>query len=362
MSTKQFNPDFSKVSNYNPETAFTQIRFGFGAPLLEVEMNEMQEIQEHFRKKILLNLYGNKNGLKSGEFFYDAQAHTLRYLGLTLLINGDFYDLGDGDITVTPNQTITLAYEKRVLNETSTVYKQGKLGVGEELKNPIVDERVGEETSRRVQAQFNFKTYDGEVTPNVEDDEMLFGYVDMSGNFKVLAEEITVESARTIEPQPANSIVANFPVGASNFYLDNQPKYSDVGDLIENGKAEQLGYDFPEVAVYPDVNIITEKYANGYATQYAYLGNGLIFFREIEGNVFGNWIQIIDGLTFVAYQERVNKQILDLTMEVAILSNATSSGVDSNIVVETFKSADDIKLIKGKYDPENKRVYLDYQL
>lgn len=359
--TVNFTPDFSKDSNYNPSSAFTQVRFGHGAPVLEVELIEMQKIQNHFRKQILRNLYGHRNGLKSGEFFYDKVAHELQYTNLVVLYDGDFFELGTGKVTVTPNQTIFLKQEYKVIDGSTELFKNGNVSAGEKIVNTIVDERVGQETSRRVQAQFTFVMVDGLNVP-VPEGQLLFGQVDMERNFKALAEEISVESAVTIEPQAPDANLANYPIGASNFYLDNTPQYNEVGDKISDGAATELGYKFPSVAVYPELNIVTEKFGNGFITQYAYLGNGMIFYRETNGSVFGEWVQIIDSITLGAYQEKVNKQLLDLTMEVAILSNATSSGVDSNIVIETFKTADDIKLVKGKYDAENRRVYLNYTL
>lgn len=356
-----FTPDFSKSSNYDSKSGYTQIRFGFGSPLLEVELNELQEIQSHFRKNILLNLYGGKNGLKEGSFTYDKVAYKLKYENLVLLIEGDFYDLGNGELDVTPNQSIIISNKSVTVDGTTTIYAHGKQD-GEVIDNKIIDERVMNETSRREQMQFVFELVDG-ANVELKEGQSLFGYVDMSGEFTSKMEEITVESATSIAAQKADSLLVNFPVGASNFAINNVPAYDALGDLIAVGDAEQMGYRFPANAKdYTALNVVTEKFGNGYATQYAYTDSGQVFYREAKAGAsnFGEWQQLIDGKTFTEYQEKADKRVLDLTMEVAILSSATSSGVDSNIVIETFKTLDDVNLIKGKYDAENRRVYLSY--
>lgn len=359
----KFTPNFDVDSNFNSVNSYSRIRFAKGTPLLETELNELQQIQNHKRKSILTNLYEGKSGIKSGDFRYDKTAQKLVYTDLVLLSNGDFYELGSGEITAKLNQTVTLKHMETLIRSDSEVYVQGNVTRNEKLVNKIVDSRVGEETSRRYQSQFQFNAYDGKVQ-NIPSDELSFIYIDIDGELKTLMDEITVDSSVTIDPLYETSKLTEYPLGTSNFSLDNIKTYDDLGVLVTSGKAEKYGYSIIVMLGlrdYEAINIVTEKFVNGYATQYAYLDNAQTYFREsVDGYNFKSWKQIVDSDTMQAYKDKVDKQVLDLTLEVAILNSANTSGINSNIIVETFKDLDDIELISGKYDATNKRIYLSY--
>ena len=54
--------DFTNVSNFNKDAGFNKVKFGADAPLLEVELNELQDIQEHERKELARELL--RDGIK----------------------------------------------------------------------------------------------------------------------------------------------------------------------------------------------------------------------------------------------------------------------------------------------------------
>ena len=49
-------PDFSKDSNYNPNTNVSQVKFGADAPVLEVELNELQQVQNKAREDLVKSM------------------------------------------------------------------------------------------------------------------------------------------------------------------------------------------------------------------------------------------------------------------------------------------------------------------
>ena len=60
MSTTYY-PDFSKLSNYNPDSGVIAVRYAADAPLTEVELNEIQLIQNAKRRELVK--YFVKDGL-----------------------------------------------------------------------------------------------------------------------------------------------------------------------------------------------------------------------------------------------------------------------------------------------------------
>lgn len=45
-------PDFSKYSNYSEKESFSGVTYGANSPVLEVEQNEMQQIQDTKFKRL----------------------------------------------------------------------------------------------------------------------------------------------------------------------------------------------------------------------------------------------------------------------------------------------------------------------
>ncbi|AUM66199.1 hypothetical protein C0R09_17605 [Brevibacillus laterosporus] len=53
---------------------------------------------------------------------------------------------------------------------------------------------------------------------------------------------------------------------------------------------------------------------------------------------------------------RIN--MVDIAMELEMWTQATLNGVTANLFIETFETIDDITLQKGKYDKDNRKLYL----
>lgn len=54
----------------------------------------------------------------------------------------------------------------------------------------------------------------------------------------------------------------------------------------------------------------------------------------------------------------MRKNFIAATIAQTTKNNAALTGVDSNIVIETFLNLDDVTLIHGAYDPITQKVYL----
>ncbi|WP_068793311.1 hypothetical protein [Brevibacillus laterosporus] len=53
---------------------------------------------------------------------------------------------------------------------------------------------------------------------------------------------------------------------------------------------------------------------------------------------------------------RIN--MVDIALELEMWTQATLNGVTANLFIETFETIDDITLQKGKYDKDNRKLYL----
>ncbi len=172
--------DFTVLDKFNRDKAFTQVNFGANAPLLEVELNELQKIQTEARADVvrqIVQLSGaftyaesippmNISSTVLGEF----QAGTASYLnkiGLTrskFNINGYLVDTGEHNvISLDPppasNTRTDLVFMEVWFEEVSYTERIKKYGGSSSLvTNDIMDTRIGAETSRRTQLKWRFRS------------------------------------------------------------------------------------------------------------------------------------------------------------------------------------------------------------
>jgi hypothetical protein len=143
---------FSITDRYNVEKAFSQVVFPDDAPLMEVDLNEMQKILKSrtlsLVQSVMTNGFVNKP--------------TMTYAGSNLTVPPDTFVINGQLITLTENMTISaasgetvyLAVWEQTVAYNTTLKKGGNQSGGSTISNTdIFDARVNEETSRRVQVQ-----------------------------------------------------------------------------------------------------------------------------------------------------------------------------------------------------------------
>lgn len=197
-------PDFSKNSNYNPKANIGQVKFGADAPVLEVELNELQQVQDKaredlirsmipsgFTKPVKIDFYHDKNSSNAMYTLEDAEAYVN---GIRIFIpKGTKIDLGDSPEKETREDLVFLEVWKEEVKATSTLNEYG--GEGQEnIPNNLIDPRVGEETSHRIvnrwrircaqDVDFEFKG-DSSTTTNCSD--TYIGWIDDRKFSKVYA-------------------------------------------------------------------------------------------------------------------------------------------------------------------------------
>ena len=151
---------FTEESRFNKEANFNLVKFGYDSPVLEVELNELQEI---LREKIRdTNRYSMDSGLIYG--------NDLNFTGTDFTINNDVI-IVDGEILfVTENMTVSASnnddifigiWEEEV-DKDDTLYEYGNQDTINTVDNHILDGRINEETTRRYQVKFNLFTDDSD--------------------------------------------------------------------------------------------------------------------------------------------------------------------------------------------------------
>lgn len=142
-------PDFGKYSNYTEQSAFSGVVFGAQAPVLEVELNEMQEIFNH-KLKLLSALMGDSILVPAdGSISYDIDSMELSLVNCIVASGSVITAIPSAAVVMSPDNTIAyLRLTEKVVTSTDTLTEYGKVD-GPTIENPIIDTRVGVETSRR---------------------------------------------------------------------------------------------------------------------------------------------------------------------------------------------------------------------
>lgn len=151
-------PDFSQKSKFNKEANFVSIRFGADAPLLETELNEMQDIQRH-RLKSALKAIVQDGLLAGGSLTYDGSKFIIE--NTDAIIDGEVYHISHLEITVSDGEDVYLKVWEKDISYQSTIKKYGN-EQEVTIPNEIFDVRVNQETSRRVALVYDLtKVKDG---------------------------------------------------------------------------------------------------------------------------------------------------------------------------------------------------------
>ena len=139
--------DFNKYTNYSEKTSFDGVIFGANAPVLEVEMNEVQEIVDSKVKKIT-NAFGNcVIPIEDGTVAFSEG--NLSVKKCVIFSNGFTAFVPSASVALTGGSPIAyFALERKEVTHSSTLKEYGNTHAGT-ISNPIRDSRVGKETSRR---------------------------------------------------------------------------------------------------------------------------------------------------------------------------------------------------------------------
>lgn len=258
------NNDFTFDTSYNPDSAFSRVKFGVNRPILETELNEMQKISEDrltnfvrqnaptgFLEIVKRDFIGepiiyNPNNLENCIAIAPC---TMSLNGYNVVIEGKdvvnsvkgYTIVKLGEAPQSSSSYFDFVYLELWFEEVgaqSAVYKNGNIN-GEILNNNILDNRVAEETSRRVGIRYKIN-----VKNNVDLNKWPegFGFNNMSDYSDIYASG------------PRNAPIINHDylfISASGSEFKNTSFYSDKG-LYVAGRPDgrNLNADFGVLEKY----------------------------------------------------------------------------------------------------------------
>ncbi|WP_124217148.1 hypothetical protein [Rummeliibacillus sp. TYF005] len=84
---------------------------------------------------------------------------------------------------------------------------------------------------------------------------------------------------------------------------------------------------------------------------------------QLSGDIVGNIMLLIEGLDgrVGTLEEQIvdtNSNLIDVAIELEMLKASSLTGVNANIMIETFQNLNDVELVNGIYDSTNKRLYI----
>lgn len=144
---------FDKQSNFNKEANFSSVVIGADAPVLEVELNEMQEIQRERLRTTLKALF--LDGVKgTGDYTYTPQTSNLTVRNELVIIQGEILEITECNVTAREGDTLYVEVWEEIVTCNDQIPKYGNTSSSEYIENYLIDSRVGVETSRRKQVRF----------------------------------------------------------------------------------------------------------------------------------------------------------------------------------------------------------------
>lgn len=160
-------PDFSKGSTFNQDANFQGVKFGADAPLLETELNELQDIQTEARADIIRDTIPS-GFVQLGELDFDymlnnencvkLKTDSVAYVnGYKIKISKDtIIDIGRAPEIDAREDLLFLEVWKEEVTKDSQLTVAGGEGQAS-TSNNILDPRVGQETSRRVALKWRIR-------------------------------------------------------------------------------------------------------------------------------------------------------------------------------------------------------------
>ena len=141
--------NFDRYSNYNAEAGISSVVFGANAPVLEVELNEMQEIQKNLLSSTIKNLLGD--GISDlSAVSYDHKNSLFRINdGCFIAVNGYLIQSTDLYINNVAGSTVYLQVWEDTVDYTSVLKKGGSQQSSSTVPNYIKDSRMPSETTKR---------------------------------------------------------------------------------------------------------------------------------------------------------------------------------------------------------------------
>lgn len=167
---------FDKYSNYSENAPYTSVIFGADKPVLEVELNEMQQIMNSKLAKALKSILGSTSSVTqlstdSITTGVDSEGNYYVTVKDCILVanNGWIVYVDNTTINVdATNRRVFFALTEKTVKYTDTIKQSGN-ELGEETTNTIKDSRFPVETTRRKIVTFKLRSGSGIPNETQED-------------------------------------------------------------------------------------------------------------------------------------------------------------------------------------------------
>lgn len=169
-----FTADFSRYTKYRDDSAAKVVRFAAGAPALETEFNEIQEISNG-RMRDAMAMFGNgllgegTMGCTNGTFVIDNER---------AIVDGVLVYISHLSLNVNPGDNIYLDVFDKEVNYKDVMRKYGN-EQEVAIPNYILDERFGKEISKRIIVAYNLS----KTNSKADHHYLKLGSINASGKF-----------------------------------------------------------------------------------------------------------------------------------------------------------------------------------
>lgn len=154
--------DFSQLSRFNPDANFKLVRIGADSPVLEVELNEMQDISEARYKNLIKSYFGNA---VQGEGTYVYKNGTLTIQDESAFVDGNVVEITTLNLALGEGEKAYLKVWEDTIKTGDLIRYKGNQQEDRTVPNTLLDSRVGKETSRRIQVKYDLvKKTDNKAT------------------------------------------------------------------------------------------------------------------------------------------------------------------------------------------------------
>lgn len=139
-------PSFDRKSNYDKDSGIVEVQIGMEKPVLEVELNELQEIARERVKKVVDSVISDGAFSDTGISYSGGK---VKVVNTAFIIGGELIFVDNLELPASNNDEVFIkVWDKQVTGED--ILKKYGNEQGEVITNKIIDERVGKETSRRI--------------------------------------------------------------------------------------------------------------------------------------------------------------------------------------------------------------------
>ena len=150
--------DFNKYSNYNENSSHSSVVFGAESPLLEVELNELQQIINTKLSRIINSIGSCVIPVEEDSITFDDSTKTLSITNSIIIEDSGLTAYVKSSSIVISGTNSVAYFEMKEVEATrySTLKEYGNTA-GEEVENTIKDNRTLSETSRRKIVTYTLK-------------------------------------------------------------------------------------------------------------------------------------------------------------------------------------------------------------